>query len=256
MATRSKLKLRSTEELEGALLPPPPPLNPQLMTPFPLQEYSPVESIPAAVPIGQSEYALGETLTTQSINAAVATPYNQEMVPLTTSTEEISTNQGYFEGSFETIGNEPRNRYIPMAHHVPVHNEMSAEKRSLAEREMAEFGSAIGRISNSTSNEVINKGIRDTSRARDWHIKEKLKKATRNARQRDKEGFTSEQDSSFDKNLFTETNKIQDSQPDKDKTHASKNEPSGGYEISEYKMSDYSGMEYDTSYEYKSVYDK
>ena len=255
MATRSKLKLKSTEELEGALLPPPP-LNPELMTPFPLQEYSSGESIPAAVPVGQFEYPIEESHATQSMNAAVARPYNEEMLPLNATTVETSKNQGHAEGSFESIGNEPHNRYIPTAHHVPVHHEMSADKRSIAEREMAELGSAIGRISNNSSTEVVNKGLRETANARDWHIKEKLKEATRNARRRDKEGFTSKQDPYFDKNLSTARNQTQVNQPDKDKAYYSKDDQSGGYEVSEYQMSDYSGMEYDTSYEYKSVYEK
>merc|ERR1712038_468804 len=169
------------------------------------------------------------------------------MVPLNTTTVVTSNNQG--------IGNEPHNRYIPTAHHVPVHHEMSAEKRSIAEREMAEIGSAIGRLNNDSSNEVINKGLRETSNARDWHIKEKLKEAERNARQRDREGFTSKQDPYFDKNFSTTRNQTQVNQTDKNETHYSKDQ-SGGYEISEYQMSDYSGMEYDTSYEYKSVYEK
>lgn len=137
---------------------------------------------------------------------------------------------------------------------IPTYEELSPQKSSTRlVSERLKIANEIGRVKAGEDAERDEKNVRKIH-AHYYHANEAVKEANRKAKQRDKAGLEIKEDEYHKENVaedggfFSAKDRI-----DQEATTYKKNE--GGYEVSEYETSDYQGMEYDSNYEYKSVYD-
>mmetsp|Transcript_675 Transcript_675/g.869 ORF Transcript_675/g.869 Transcript_675/m.869 type:complete len:219 (-) Transcript_675:217-873(-) len=214
-------KLRDEDELEGALLPPPPPAFVPVATPIddPLTT-TPSETIAvsAAVPIQRFEYDQ-ETIMNDNVPGSSGT----ETVPFSDNTAREAT-------------------------HIPTYDDNSASAKQRANTVAAKIGTIQGRISADEEQTELDKARREIYPIQ-YKEKNAFKKANEEAKRRDREGVQIQEDKWFQGN--GESNNVDKTDNDAN-TYFKK--PSGGYEVREYETKEYATTDYEIS-EYKSVYD-
>eukprot|EP00568_Trieres_chinensis_P010457 CAMPEP_0183303376 /NCGR_PEP_ID=MMETSP0160_2-20130417/8838_1 /TAXON_ID=2839 ORGANISM="Odontella Sinensis, Strain Grunow 1884" /NCGR_SAMPLE_ID=MMETSP0160_2 /ASSEMBLY_ACC=CAM_ASM_000250 /LENGTH=220 /DNA_ID=CAMNT_0025466271 /DNA_START=58 /DNA_END=720 /DNA_ORIENTATION=- len=220
MATMEKPKTRDYDELEGSLLPPPPPTN--LLPPTDLLPLATVVSVE-----GRSSSAA--TPSAPSLPAAVAA------VPI----QHFEYDEATMEANEKNNGNELEAPFLP--------DDPSCTNKTESAR--LRLGNDIGVALAESEREDIDRARRRIN-AVQYGERERIREANEEAQKRDRQGLKVIEDK------YTRAGDAgMERKTEEDPDIASYGQKGGGYEVSEYETSEYVCKEYDTSYEYKSVYD-
>eukprot|EP00560_Eucampia_antarctica_P008659 CAMPEP_0197825182 /NCGR_PEP_ID=MMETSP1437-20131217/2307_1 /TAXON_ID=49252 ORGANISM="Eucampia antarctica, Strain CCMP1452" /NCGR_SAMPLE_ID=MMETSP1437 /ASSEMBLY_ACC=CAM_ASM_001096 /LENGTH=248 /DNA_ID=CAMNT_0043425077 /DNA_START=70 /DNA_END=816 /DNA_ORIENTATION=+ len=248
MELKRRTKLRDMDELEGSLLPPPPPMDLDMMVPIPFGAIDSNETVCAAVPVRNFVYPTSTAQPSHSIVAAASNSYTQEALPTITGISNRIV--------AEALPLYPE-RNLPTATYIPSYDDNLIEAKACAERDLLATATAIGKIKNEASDDAVQRGFRSSAMAEEWQLKEKVKIANKEGKRRDKEGLTVKKNLYVDESSLMQKSKISNQLDTNKATQGdSKQKGKEGYEVSEYQTSEYSGDTYDSTYEYKSVYDE
>ena len=238
---------RDEDELVGALLPPIPPPPPN------------TSAIPIASAVVESyrQEAQSQHLQRQRQvpTAVTAIPVSTRAAPPSNDNNDISLEKEYeLQATLESrpTGYASLEMDIPRA---PYLNTMEDDSPTIQEKIVSnriEEGTVIGKFRNqelqqklqtSKANTIVYQAQEETN----------VQVAKKMAKQRDREGLQITEDKYFN----PEALKVMDKKAEVDPDAASyKNQKKGdGYEVSTYEVSEYKSYDYNSDYQYKSVYD-
>lgn len=185
----------------------------------------------------------------ESIPLATVVPYSSTFTATAIPTDRFEDDSVADNTTDQEVQGRRREQDgIPTAPFLAADDQSTDKNRSDSER--VRVGETAGLASADEEKQDIDRARRKIG-ATQYYSKEAVRAANENAQRRDREGLKITEDKySRPGELFVgKSNK-----DDPDATDYS-NKKGGGYEVSEYETTDYSTKKYDTSYEYKSVYD-
>mmetsp|Transcript_15495 Transcript_15495/g.29237 ORF Transcript_15495/g.29237 Transcript_15495/m.29237 type:complete len:212 (-) Transcript_15495:1818-2453(-) len=150
---------------------------------------------------------------------------------------------------------------IPLAPTLITYHDNGPEAQNRATAQKTRLGEDIGRVNSLTERQQI-ASANYHSKVKPEIERMRIINATDIARQREAEGLEVKQDTMYyfhdqeqqrQEWLKRETGKKYEMEQSKNQ-EKEQNGPSG-YQVKDYEVSDYNGYEYDTSYQYKSIYE-
>ena len=188
---------------------------------------------------------------------AVATPINggngfvqATAIPVTGGGSTNATSSSAAVPNIEFMNDIP----LQVAPALHTYEDNSPEAQNHAVAQKTRIGSDIGRVNAVQERQRI-RNLNGRTKSQTGLERTRVINARDVAQQRVAEGFDVREDKYFNPEAFVE-NAIEKKLKDQDKAYSdAKKEKQVGYEVQEYDVAEYAGNEYDTSYEYKSVYD-